>query len=308
MITARNVRKHIRYIIDSQSFEPYPAGEISPTAINTAAVIRGETRGPAIMLHGIMPRSGTVYVGELLKQHPDLCAYPGDIWELPFLERTKDIERVQREFLWSYTQNKNKIANDDFLPLFGAAIVAYLHSSAPEGDRILVKISGVQFLHRFFDFFPHENLLLLIRDGRDLVHSTVKTWPQIRFWMACLRWRRAASMCLYVNLLYEQRAGVYWMGRFEDAVSDPVNFVTSACRHFGLDPSIYPWDKIGLIPVQGSSSLKESGQVSWEPVYKPKDFQPSGNWRNWSSYRKLVFKIIAGDMLQKMGYGIEEEW
>jgi hypothetical protein len=44
--------------------------------------------------------------------------------------------------------------------------------------------------------FPEEHLLVLTRDGRDVVHSTVKTWPQILFPFACRRYRRSAEMDL----------------------------------------------------------------------------------------------------------------
>ncbi|MGB3715267.1 MAG: sulfotransferase [Candidatus Promineifilaceae bacterium] len=308
MVTRRNVQKYVRYIFDSESFEPHPSGSISRVALEAASVIRDVTRGPAIMLHGIMPRSGTVYVGELLRHHPDLYAYPHDIWELPFLERTGDIEKIQDAFIWSYDQNRNQIASDDFLPLFGASIIAYLHNSTPDGKRILLKIPGVQYLHRFYDVFPYENLLLLVRDGRDVVHSTVRTWPQIRFWMACLRWRRAANMSLYVNSKHNQVDKGFWLGRFEDAVEDPEAFVTNACHHFGLDVEKYPWEIIGNIPVQGSSSIDESGEVNWDPVEKPDGFQPFRHWRDWSPLRKLVFKRLAGEALRKLGYGDEEEW
>jgi protein-tyrosine sulfotransferase len=308
MIIWRNIHKYQAYMTDSRSFVPTPRAEPSQAAVETASQIRGDEHGPAIMIHGIMPRSGTVYVGELLRNHPDLFAYPKEVWEFPFLELTPAIENVQNDFLWSYVQNKGKIEDGDFLPLFGASLVAYLQTQAPLDKRILLKIPGVQYLHRFFDVFPHENLLLLVRDGRDVVHSTVKTWPQIRFWMACLRWKRAASMTLYVKKQFEDLKDGFWCGRFEDAIADPRGFVTMACTQFGLEQSEYPWDEIERIPVQGSSSLRDSAQVKWEPVDKPEDFQPYGYWRKWSAYRRMVFKLIAGDELQGLGYGDEDEW
>ncbi len=119
MVTKRNVQKYLKYIFDNKSFEPSLNVPVSQIALDAASEIRGGLRGPAIMTHGIMPRSGTVYVGELLKHHPDLYAYPRDIWELPFLERTGDIEKIQDSFLWSYEQSRKQIASNDFLPLFG---------------------------------------------------------------------------------------------------------------------------------------------------------------------------------------------
>ncbi len=308
MISRRNARKYLRYIFDGQIFAPHLTEPPGQHAIEVAAQIRGHHRGPAVMIHGIMPRSGTVYVGELLRHHPDLHAYPGGIWELPFLERTTDLEMVQNEFLWSYVQNKDKIGRADFLPLFGASIIAYLHRMTPENKRMLLKIPGVQYLDRFLNVFPHEYLLLVVRDGRDVVHSTVRTWPQIRFWMACLRWRRAAEMTLYVNSMPRDQRPGFWLTRYEEAVVDPRSFITQACRHFDLDVDKYPWEVVDEIPVQGSSMTGDAGDVDWRPVEKSEDFTPVGHWRKWSRYRKSVFKRIAGDQLRKLGYGDEAEW
>jgi protein-tyrosine sulfotransferase len=215
---------------------------------------------------------------------------------------------MQEEFLWSYVQNKDKIGRSDFLPLFGASLLAYLHESTPRTKRILLKVSGAQYLHRFYDVFPHEALLLLIRDGRDVVHSTINTWPQFRFWMACLRWKRAAEMSFYVQNKFKHEGRLFWCGRFEAAIQDPHEFVKQACEQLELDDSVYPWESIGNQPVMGSSSLNRRGNVRWEPVEKPEGFHPIGHWRQWSAYRRIVFKLIAGEMLTKLGYGFEDEW
>ena len=308
MSTQRDVQKYLDYIFDHRSFEYLGAASPSADAIEAAARIRGTNRGPAIMIHGIMPRSGTVYVGELLRYHPDLHAYPREFWEAPFLGRTADIEHLQQAFLWTHVHNEGKIGDNDFQPLFGASLIAYLHAVVPESKRVLLKVSGVQYLDRFFDVFPHEALLLLVRDGRDVVHSTVKTWPQIRFWMACLRWKRAAKMSLYVKNRFGENKHLFWFGRFEDAIDSPKDFATAAFERLGLDAAKYPWESIDETPVMGSSSLDAPGEVKWEPVEKPAGFKPTGHWRNWSAYRRIIFKAIAGESLVSLGYGREEQW
>lgn len=307
-VSRRDIRKYIRYILETESFKRHKTGHITPRALEAASQIRGANRGPSVMIHGIMPRSGTVYVGELIRLHPDLVAYPGDIWELPFLERFADLYQLQEEFLWSYEQNREKIGQYDFLPIFGASVIGYLHTMVPAEKRMLLKVPGVQYLDRFFDVFPHEQLILLVRDGRDVVHSTIRTWPQIRFWMACLRWRRAASMAMAVNQINEDEISGFWLARFEDAIANPESFVRDCCLRLDLDPDRYPWDLIDQLPVQGSSTLGQPGEIRWVPAVKPDGFQPIGHWRKWSPLRKMVFKRIAGDVLNMLGYGGEQGW
>ncbi len=75
-------------------------------AIRIAALIRVVDRQPAIIIHGVTQRSGTVYEGELLRLHPDVFAYPNDMWETPFLELAGDIHKIQQRF---FQASKNKI-------------------------------------------------------------------------------------------------------------------------------------------------------------------------------------------------------
>lgn len=67
---------------------------VSEEALRVAREIRGE-RPPTLIIHGVMQRSGTHYTGQLLRLHPNLYAYPNKVWEVPFLQLTKDILHTQ---------------------------------------------------------------------------------------------------------------------------------------------------------------------------------------------------------------------
>jgi hypothetical protein len=167
---------------------------------------------------------------------------------------------------------------------------------------------SVQYLTHFFSMFPHEQLLVLIRDGRDVVHSTLRTWRHLNFVQVCLRWDRSARavLALESQLRTSPRTG-YWLARYEDALTQPAEFVRQACARFALDVERYPFAEIAEIRVIGSSSL-EKGDVSWEHLKPPEDFKPTQYWRKWSALKKLVFKTIAGRSLRGLGYGGEAEW
>jgi len=85
----------------------------------------------AIIIRGATPRSGTVCVGELVRFHPDLVAYPNNIWEIRFLQLSDDTPGIQRTFHQGYRHNAGKLGESNFLPLFGTSFVAYLYSRAP---------------------------------------------------------------------------------------------------------------------------------------------------------------------------------
>jgi len=253
-----------------------------------------------------MKRSGTVFVGELLHRHPEIAYYPNKIWEIPFLTQTGRINKMQENFFFEYNQNRDKMGQHDFLPLFGSAFLAYLYGYIPENQRMLLKMPGVQYLHDFYNLFPKENLLLLVRDGRDVVASTVKTWPQIRFVDACRRWDRSAKVVKEFHGNQDGRSG-YLFARFEDAVKDPKPFLEEAFAAFDLDPDLYPYDHLGNIPVIGSSTtIKKDGSWTW--TNKPKGFKPVGRWQKWSGWRKRQFKRIAGQSLIDLGYCQDLNW
>jgi protein-tyrosine sulfotransferase len=305
-----DLKRYLEYGFEAHSFAPaFVGGSVTDEALEAARKIRGTGRRPAIVIHGVMPRCGTVYVGELLRLHPDLCAYPRQLWELPFLPLAGDLQALQRTFFRVYEQNRGKIGQDDFLPLFGAALVGYLHTAVPAQQRILLKVPSVQYLSQFFDVFAHEHLLVLVRDGRDLVESTLRTWPRLQFWQVCMRWNRAARMVLAVHEhLANAKPTGYWLARYEDALDAPEAFVHEACRRFGLGEERYPFDQISGIPVQGSSFLAKGGKVSWVPVQRTQDFRPLGYWRKWSALRKWLFKRLAGQSLLALGYCEDLTW
>lgn len=284
--------------------------QISARALEAALAIRGPGRPPALIIHGVMPRSGTVYTGEVLRLHPHLHAYPNDLWEVPFLELTGDIQRVQRRFFAAYKQNTDKMGSHDFLPLFGASLIAYLHSFVPAGKRLLLKVPDVQFLDRFFAVFPGENLLLLMRDGRDVVNSTIKSWPGRKFAEVCTLWDKSARAMLHFEKHHAGEPGRVMSAKYEDVVGDPEGFALRTCDAFGLDRSVFPFEKIRELPVRGSSKVvaQKAGQSSWNPVEKPHNFNPVGRWKDWTPAQKRTFKRIAGQTLIDAGYCADLDW
>lgn len=298
------ITKYAHYI-----FEAKPFVYDSNVATEGMANVRGATTGrPAIFIHGITPRAGTVYVGQLLRLHFDLHGLPRNLWELPTLQLSPDLLKLQRRFLTIYEQNADKMATHDFLTVFGRGILQYLQAETPYDKRMLVKVPSVQYLHYFPMMYPGQHLLILTRDGRDVAQSTVKTWPMILFPFACRRWNRAAEMVAGYHERHRDQPSGYWLARFEDAVTDPEGFVQEACRCFSLDVDRYPFDAIESIRIHGSSQMTDGGKVTWDPKVKPPDFLPMGYWHRWSRWRKWTFKRIAGQALMSLGYCEDLQW
>jgi protein-tyrosine sulfotransferase len=288
-----------------------PHIEIRPPSSHatiTAGKIRGSDHEPSIHLHGILPRSGTNFVGELIQLHPSVHAFPNNIYEFPFLEGTGELLEFSERFFNAYQRNRTQIGESDFLPIFGASAISYLHGYASSGKRMLLKVPDVQFLNHFFTVYPNENLLILTRDGRDLVQSTIKSWPQRNFADVCRLWDASAKMIINHEIRHANHADRFLVIRFEDAVQQPEAIIRRICNHFELDFSVYPLAEIGNLPVKGSSELRRDGKMTWTPMQKPKGFNPIGRWQSWPDKRKRVFKKICGDTMINMGYCDDLNW
>jgi len=229
----------------------------STAAQRSARNIRGE-HGPSVMIYGVMPRSGTVMLGELLRLHPDLSAFPNDLWEIPFLAETPHISSFNEAFFDNYGQNRERMQNGDLPALFGAAFLRYLLDHVPAQQRLLVKEAGCRYLHQLPAYFPDEQVLLLMRDGRDIVHSTLRTWPSMDFKEVCLEWAMSAE----TMLSYQQRSAAQgeannkaWLVRYEDVLADQPGFIRQACETFGLDVDRFDFSQIEQVRVIGKQSV-----------------------------------------------------
>ena len=166
----------------------------------------------------------------------------------------------------------------------------------------------MQFLSYFPIVFPHENLLLLMRDGRDLVSSTIRTWPGEKFSNVCLQWRNSAQHMINFNHNQSSKRDNYQMFRYEDILEEPTDFARNACHWYGLDVDSYPYNKISKIPYRGSSTHQTEGGVSWEPINAGQTAKTVGHWQQWSAKQTKQFKKIAGEVLIQAGYCTDLNW
>ena len=282
----------------------------TPGTTGTAAAAASSGRGdfpPAIMLFGVMPRSGSVHVAELLSLHPDIAAHPNNLWEVPFLENTDKLVDFHEGFLQGYHQNAERMGQDDMLAIFGGAFVNYLYQFASTDQTVLTKETSTQFLHRFPTVFPQESLILQMRDGRDLVGSSIRTWPGLDFAELCQRWSDSTHRMLDFLEIHSRKT--YWFVRFEDILAKPRDFVVEACERFQLNRDAYPFKEQENVKIIGSSTMSEAGGVSWDAhVDAPKDFRPKSHWLQWSTAQKRTFKKLAGPALVRAGYVDNDQW
>jgi hypothetical protein len=271
--------------------------------INKIAVIKKAPPKDPIFILGISQRSGTNFLFDLLRLHPD-CGVPSVKWEDFLLDKSDLLVRYVSSIFpgWRRRGTDQEVENL-FYEHLGNGLISLLASRVKE-KRVVTKTPSVRNLEYFFDFFPRAYLLILIRDGHAVVESRVRTFGE-NYETAMRRWAEGAETILRF-LERSQRLNLnFSIVRYEDLWNEPERELRKIFSCVGLDADKYDFDAAINIPVRGSSSFhgKEEQRYHWTPVQKTADFKPLARASGWSRSTHERFSWIAGEKLAKLGYG-----
>jgi len=276
---------------------------IPETVSDTTAVATTSPRTDPVFILGISQRSGTNFLFDLLRLHPD-CGVPSVKWEDFLLDKSDLLVRYVSSIFpgWRRRGTDPEVENS-FYEHLGNGLISLLASRVKE-KRVVTKTPSVRNLDYFFHFFPRAYLLILIRDGRAVVESRVRTFGE-SYETAMRRWAEGAETILRF-LETSQRANLnFSIVRYEDLWNEPERELRRIFSFVGLDADKYNFDAAINIPVRGSSSFhgREEQRYHWTPVQKTADFKPLARASGWSRSTHERFSWIAGEKLAKLGYG-----
>lgn len=250
-----------------------------------------------------MPRSGTNFLYNLLMLHPD-CAPPDPIWE--------DFLIAESDKLMDYTRSVASHwkddwgANADILRQFeaslGAGISRFLEDRC-NGKQVVTKSPRVNHIDHFFRLFPNSRLLILVRDGRAIVETGVRSFG----------WHREAALHTLADAAHElvnflashsDSEDRIRLLRYEDLWSDTEAEMTELLRFLGLDEADYDYAQARELPVRGSSDLRSEDRQSihWKPLKRASDFDPLSRFAAWGNARHFRYNHVAGRALEALGY------
>jgi protein-tyrosine sulfotransferase len=286
------------------------------------------TSPPPVFIMGISERSGTNFLFHLLCLHPD-CEPGGPIWE-NYLTLHLDLlvryaEAVYKE--WNPNWNVERLIGppDVLLQHLGDGVLSFLERQRsrrpnrgpdvmPGGadDRaaiarpMVTKMPSVRNLQHFFRVFPHARLLIIVRDGRAVVESGVRTfhWP---YEDAMHDWTEAARTILAFMRDTQQDDHRYLLVRFEDLFHNTEREMRRILGFLDLSVDTYDFEAARRLPMVGSSELLARGEtkVHWNPVQKSAAFDPTRRWHGWGKRRQDRFTWIAGPASLQLGYPMQ---
>ncbi len=255
-----------------------------------------------IFIRGILPRSGTNFLHDALLLHPDCAPARAPVWEDHTLIGVRQLKRYVNEVVRSWhdaTGRRGELVAELSRSL-GDGITGFL---AETGNRRLVsKTPYVDHIDEFFTFFPRALLIILVRDGRSVVQSSLDTFGG-DFETTARLWAAAADEIARFDQQHREAPLAYRIVRYEDLYEAPENTLSDLLEFCGLDRDRYDFGAAARLPLRGSSVHRGEGRdVHWHPVQRPPQFDPTARFRDWSPARLRRFDWIAGHQLEHFGY------
>jgi hypothetical protein len=262
--------------------------------------------GPeAIFIVGIEHRSGTNFLSDLLALHEDCCR-PATIGEDFLLHHAQHLVRYAAGLHVSWNPAWRESATQaDIGTALGRGLLDVLRQQADRyAARLVTKTPRADRLALYPWLFPDHPLLIIIRDGRSLVESAVRSFGWT-YRKAIERWARGARRILEFDRDEQDGDCRYLVVRYEDLVSDLDSELTRILAFLRLNPRRYDFAAARALPVRGSSSLKDQGQsLHWTPVAKPQDFRPLDRASHWTARQNRHFARKAGYLQELLGYSV----
>ena len=247
-----------------------------------------------IFVLGIQGRSGTNYLWDLLNLHPSVEAVSvaSEDW---VVDQLHHVERLSTTLEKRWT-----LPPSDLRRRIGDEVARQLARGID--DRVvLTKSPSVRNLELFPRYFPDAHLVLLIRDGRAVVESTVRSFGD-SYEGVTRRWAENARSI--VRFLECRDRRLHHLVRFEDLIGDRESTMRQLIAELGLEADCY--DFTARLPgVRGSSELTQSGALHWRPVDLGPGFDPTRRWAGWSAWRHARFAHLAYKEMLELGYQVE---
>jgi hypothetical protein len=292
------------------------AGPQPPAADHVASDRqRPEDRGPnnneswlhkAIILLSACPRSGSNYLENLLALHPQCrkSKVPEDF----FLANSETLLNFCRSVADSWDDWwLQRLGGPSRLAMhIGTALLRFADPGPEEEGpvsefRLMLRSPTTEGIAAATTLFPDAKVLVLVRDGPPTVESGRRSfgWP---YEEAMLAWRQSVRRVL--SFLASADGAHCQLIRFEDLTADPAREIARVIAFLGLDPALYPFDRVDEVPVLGSSSFgRTDGEaVHWRPVPKDSSFDPLARAQSWPAHRLARFAWLAGAEQCKLGY------
>ena len=267
------------------------------------AVPLDESAPPApIFILAPLPRSGTNFLWDILRLHDDCATGRSPIWEDYLLRNAHHLAQFVdgAQGSWDPVWGPTDHLRGDLAASLGDALVRFM--TIDPDRRLLTKSPTLDNLELFFDFFPRAHLVVLLRDGRDVVDSGMATFGW-ELEAAARAWAKGVDRVQRFVARDDVPADQCSIVRYEDLVHRADTTIPSLLRELQLSDDGIDVAAVVDLPVRGSSQFKgETDDIHWHPVPRADGFNPTRRWQRWDAAAHRAFGGVAGAQLRRLGY------
>ena len=254
---------------------------------------------PAVFVIG-SPRSGTSVLAWATAQHRDMWTGPEADFPYQF-GRSRELDRIwnlcsKRETGWLA---RHEVSREEYLACIGLGLDQLFRRRSKGRRWIDSSPANVLVGPMLARLFPNAKFLHIVRDGRWVVNSLLKSGIDVRatkdFDTATKTWRTYVRAGREFGTTHPDRVLEVRQERLE---RDPESVMREVQRFLDLEHSDKPAEFLRTRRINSSyagnlrENLKETNP----------DAVPKTPWRQWSAAEKQVFRSIAMETMAELGY------
>lgn len=276
-----------------------------------------------IFILGCLPRSGSNFLQDLLSLHPDCIAH--NTWEDYLLAHSDILVKYAESVYKNYSPERGQGftgSSELLLHYIGKGLISFLEFQVTGGwlAEIFSSSTKVRFLHKtsskrlvtktptvlniqnMIKLFPDAFLLIIVRDGRAVTESCVRSFG-LKYEFVMRIWADSARTILRYTHNHKNKKQKFLIVRYENLFRNTEKELKRIFEFLNLDTDVYDFKATLNLPVRGSCQLLDQGKsLHWNPVEKSSDFNPIERWHHWSRSIHERFNWIAGEYLSDFGY------
>ena len=172
-----------------------------------------------------------------------------------------------------------------------------------EEKTIVTKTPIPSNIKLFSSLFSSGILVVLIRDGRSVAESAIRTWG-LHFDEAVNQWVKGARTILQFVEQYGTTSRFHTTVKYEDLYMNTVREIRRIFDQAGLAVDSYPYEELDDEPIVGSSTYQPKEGVSWNAVADDGSFNPLSRWSSWSKEEHMRFNWLAASEMEALGYNV----
>lgn len=251
-----------------------------------------------IFLLGISQRCGTNFLMKVLEKHPDIfkSSHPGEDFIIQnsnyLLKHTTEIKKC-----WSnqWKGMDNEVYSQKYLNIISNSLIDYLapEIELKEHQYCISKTPSVENINNVFKLFPQSKLIILVRNGKNIIESGVKGfgWSYSQA-MKMIKHRSE----LIIEFIEENKNNPnFIVVRYEDLIEDLEKTTKNIFDKLSINDEFFDYSCIKDLPIYGSSFIRDSkNKLTWKPQTKNEKFSQLIRSESWSYFLNKKYDLICG--------------